>query len=281
MIRSMTLSTGAVLDFSGPPLIMAIINCNEDSFYAPSRALASVAVDRALEAAESGAAIIDFGAESTRPGSEYVDVEEELKRILPVVRDFCRQSSVPVSVDTRKAAVARAVLDAGALIINDISSLQDDPEMAGLCAESGAAVILMHRKGIPSTMQNHPYYHNVVEEVHSYLLSAAEKAEEKGITGDKIILDPGIGFGKRLEDNLDLLAHLAEIGGGVYPLLVGVSRKTFIGSITGRPVAERLAGTLATHAAVYFQGAKILRVHDVKETMDLIKVLDAITQRKG
>ena len=272
---------GLSLDLSGPPLVMAIINCTTDSFYAPSRAQAEQAVERALEAAAAGAAIIDFGGESTRPGSEYVDAEEELHRLIPVVKSFCRQSSVPVSVDTRKASVARAALDAGAIIINDISALQDDSEMAPLCAKAGVPVVLMHKKGIPATMQNQPYYNDVVTEVNQFLLDAAKHAETAGIEHDNIILDPGIGFGKRLEDNLDLLAHLADIGNGDYPILIGLSRKSFLGAITGRTPEERLAGTLAAHAAVYYRGAKIFRVHDVKETIDLISVLDAIEKRKG
>ncbi|WP_304221773.1 dihydropteroate synthase [Gracilinema caldarium] len=281
MISNIKLLNGSLLDLSGPPLVMAIVNCNEDSFYAPSRALAEQAVERALEAAAAGAAIIDFGAESTRPGSEYVDADTEIKRLIPVLRQFVKQSSVPVSVDTRKAAVARAALEEGALIINDISALQDDSEMAALCAARGAAVVLMHKKGIPATMQDQPYYDDVVAEVNTFLRDAAQRAEAAGIGMDKIILDPGIGFGKRLQDNLDLLAHLAEIGDGMYPLLVGVSRKSFIGAITGRAPEERLAGTLAAHAAAYYRGAKILRVHDVKETVDFIKVLKAIDQSKG
>jgi len=281
MTSVIKLPNGQILDLRGMPLVMAIINCTDDSFYAPSRAQAELAVERALEAAEAGASIIDFGAESTRPGSAYVDADEELRRLLPVLKSFCRQSSVPVSVDTRKAVVARAALDEGAMIINDISALQDDVEMAPLCAKAQVPVVLMHKKGIPATMQHHPYYTDVVQEVNEFLLNAALHAEKAGIGHDKIILDPGIGFGKRLEDNLDLLAHLAEIGNGAYPLLIGLSRKSFIGAITGRDPEERLAGTLAAHAAVYYQGAKIFRVHDVKETLDLIKVLNAIEQRKG
>lgn len=281
MTSSIELPNGQQLDLGGPPLVMAIINCTEDSFYAPSRAQAGAAVERALEAAAAGASIIDFGAESTRPGSAYVDEEEELRRLLPVLKGFCRQSSVPVSVDTRKAAVAQAALDEGAMIINDISALKDDPKMAPLCAKTKVPVVLMHKKGIPATMQDHPYYTDVVKEVNEFLIQAAVDAERAGIERGKIILDPGIGFGKRLEDNLNILAHLAELGNGEYPLLIGLSRKSFIGAITGKETEERLAGTLAAHAAVYYRGAKIFRVHDVKETIDLIKVLEAIEQKKG
>jgi dihydropteroate synthase len=272
----MNLPSGGVLDFSGPALVMAIVNCSEDSFYAPSRARGEHAVRKALEAEEDGAAIIDFGGESTRPGAAYIGEKEELSRLIPVLEAYRRRSSLPVSIDTRKAAVARAALDSGADIINDISALEDDEAMAPLCAERGAAVVLMHKKGIPRTMQNAPGYDDPVSEVAAYLRERVRLAGEAGIKPEKIILDPGIGFGKRTGDNLELLRRLAEICGKDYPLLVGVSRKTFIGDITGRDAAGRLAGTLAANAAAVMNGAAIIRVHDVREGADLVKVLYAI-----
>ncbi|QQO07468.1 dihydropteroate synthase [Breznakiella homolactica] len=281
MTGTVHLASGGTLDFSGPPLVMAIVNCNGDSFYGPSRSTGGDAVEKALKAAEDGAGIIDFGAESTRPGASYVTAEEEIERLVPVIEAFRKQSSVAVSVDTRKAQVARAVLDAGADIINDISSLEDDPDMAPLCAERGAMVVLMHKKGIPETMQDEPYYEDVVSDVRTYLIEAIDRAKNNGIPEQRIILDPGFGFGKRLEDNLDILAHLAEICGTVYPVLVGLSRKSFIGEITGRPAEDRLAGTLAANTAALFQGAGILRVHDVPDTVDLVKIYYAQSQRQG
>jgi dihydropteroate synthase len=273
---SIDLPSGGVLDFSGLALVMAVVNCNGDSFYAPSRALGEDAVLKALEAEENGAAIVDFGGESTRPGAAYIGEEEELGRLIPVIKAFRRRSSLPVSIDTRKAAVARAALDSGADIINDISALEDDEAMASLCAERGAAVVLMHKQGIPKTMQNAPRYGDPVVEVAACLRDRAKLAVEAGIGPEKIILDPGIGFGKGTGDNLELLRRLAEICGKDYPLLVGLSRKTFIGDITGRDAAGRLAGTLAANAAAVMNGADIIRVHDVREGVDLVKVLHAI-----
>jgi dihydropteroate synthase len=166
--KCMELSGGLCLDFSGPALVMAVVNCNEDSFYAPSRALGEKAVEMALAAEKDGASVIDFGAESTRPGSLYISCEEELTRLIPVIQAFSKRSSLPVSVDTRKAAVARSALDAGANIINDISGLSDDPEMARLCAERGAAVVRTHKKGVLLTMQDCPAYDNLIDEIKSW-----------------------------------------------------------------------------------------------------------------
>jgi dihydropteroate synthase len=264
---------------------MGIVNCNGDSFYPPSRALGEAAVERALALAGEGAAIIDLGAESSRPGAEYIPAGEEAERLLPVLEGLRKYSRVPVSVDTRKAEVARLALDAGAGIINDISGLQDDPLMAGLCAERGAAVVLMHKQGVPRTMQDAPLYADAASEVYAWLAGAARRAENAGIKRRGIILDPGIGFGKRLADNTAVLFHLAEICRGDYPVLVGLSRKSFIGELTGKPGREPpgaggkgdiLAGTLAALAFCVMKGASILRVHDVRETVSLVKVLDGL-----
>jgi len=272
----MKLPSGASLDFSGPALVMAIVNCNDDSFYAPSRALGHEAVEKALAAEGEGASIVDFGAESSRPGAGYISAEEELARLLPVIEAFRKRSSLPVSVDTRKAVVAGAVLDAGADIINDISGLQGDPALARTCAERGAAVVLMHKKGVPLTMQENPYYEDLAGELRSWFKLAVERAVGAGIAPEKIILDPGIGFGKSLRDNLEILKSLVEILGKDYPVLIGLSRKSFIGEITGRSGVERLAGTLAANAAAIIGGANIIRVHDVKEHADLAKILFAL-----
>ena len=264
------------MDFSGPALVMAIVNCNDDSFYEPSRASADKAVERAIAAEEDGAAIIDFGGESSRPGSLYVREEVELERVIPVIRAFRKKSSLAVSVDTRKAVVARSALDAGADIINDISGLGDDQEMARVCAEGSAGVVLMHKKGIPLTMQDSPFYTNLATELKVWFALTTEKAMAAGIRADRIILDPGIGFGKNLNDNLEILKRLAEICGKDYPILVGLSRKSFIGEITGHSAEERLAGTLAANAVAIMGGAQIIRVHDVKEHADLVKILYAL-----
>jgi dihydropteroate synthase len=269
-----------MLNFSGPCLVMAIVNCNNDSFYPASRASAQEAVDKALAAEEAGADIIDFGGESTRPGSTYIDVDEELRRVIPVIETFRKRSKLPVSVDTRKAAVARLSLDAGADIINDISAMEDDKDMAPLCAEKNAAVVLMHMKGNPKDMQDEPCYNDVFSEVTAYLLSAAERAEAAGIRREKIILDPGFGFGKSTTDNYCLLARLAEIRERGYPVLAGLSRKSFIGEIVGQDAAGRLAGTIAANAVAIMAGADIIRVHDVKEGVDLVRVLHAVKGAK-
>ena len=273
--------------FRGPALVMAIVNCNSDSFYAPSRAMGENALEKAIAAERDGAAIIDFGAESTRPGSQYIGCEEELNSLIPVIRAFRERSSLPVSVDTRKSAVAKAALEAGADIINDISALSDDPEMAGVCAAAGAAVVLMHKKGEPFAMQQAPRYENLFDELESCLAAGAERAVVAGISKEKIIFDPGIGFGKTLEHNLEILrrmAHfkrlprLAEICGNDYPVLIGLSRKSFIGEICGPGASpeSRLPGTLAANAAAVLGGAGIIRVHDVKEHVDLVKMLSAL-----
>jgi len=281
------LPSGVSLNFSGPALVMAIVNCNKDSFYAPSRALGKDAVEKALAAEKDGAAIVDFGAESSRPGASYISEEEELKRLIPVISAFRKCSSLPVSVDTRKAAVAGAAIDAGADIINDISALaDDDPKMTKVCAEKGAAVVLMHKKGEPLTMQKAPSYSDVVEELRAFFDDSIKRALSGGISSEKIILDPGIGFGKGLKDNLKIIRLLAEICGKDYPILVGLSRKSFIGELTGRfgvagTAEDRLAGTLAVNSTAILLGADIIRVHDVKEHVDLAKVLFSITQESN
>jgi dihydropteroate synthase len=268
---------GAVnLDFS-VPLVMSIVNCTDDSFYTDSRARApESAVEKALQAEADGANIVDFGGESTRPGAEYVSEDKELARVLPAVEGFRRKSDLPISVDTRKAAVAQGVLSAGADIINDVSAMEDDPDMARVCAAYGAYVVLMHKKGVPKTMQvasGATFYEDVVGEVVAYLRTAAQRAKAAGIADNRVILDPGIGFGKSVEDNIALVRELARIRAIGYPVLIGLSRKTFIGSITGRDIPDRLVGTLAANAVAVAAGANIVRVHDAREHVDLIKIL--------
>jgi dihydropteroate synthase len=285
---------GGTLDFGAGPLVMAIVNCNGDSFYPPSRARGAGAVEKALAAAEAGADIIDIGGESTRPGAAYISAGEELDRVVPVVEELRKRSAVPLSVDTRKAVVARAALDAGAGIVNDISALEDDPDMAALCAARKAVLVLMHGAAEHGMFRgNSPGAGNrgdravgagktavptgdTPAEVFSFLLKAAARAEGKGIDREKIILDPGIGFGKTLEDNLLILNRLAEICASGYPVLVGLSRKRFVRDLTGRDAAGALAGTLAAEAFCVLKGAAILRVHDTAETVDLVRVLRGI-----
>jgi len=260
---------------------MGVINATPDSFYAGSRASGDALVDAAAAMIAAGASIIDVGGESTRPGADYVSLDEELSRVVPAVSAIRARWKIALSVDTRKAEVAGQSLDAGADIVNDVSALEDDPAMAPLCARCGVPVILMHKKGIPATMQHKPYYDDCASEVFAWLLSAVQKARAAGIAADKIILDPGIGFGKRLEDNLDILDRLDELCSSGYPVLVGLSRKAFVGTITGRDSNGRLAGSLAAACMARVRGARIFRVHDVAETLDALRVCDAILSGKG
>jgi dihydropteroate synthase len=270
----LTLPRGRSLELE-PFAVMAILNVTPDSFYAPSRrASAEAARDAALAALANGADLVDIGGESTRPGSEYVSLDEELSRVLPAVEAIRAESEAPISVDTRKAEVARACLAAGADIVNDISGL-GDPAMARVAAESGAALVLMHMKGRPATMQEAPSYVDCPREVADFLRAAALEAEAAGIPRDGIVLDPGVGFGKRLEDNLALIDRLPELCGLGYPVLVGLSRKSFVGALTGRPPEGRLAGSLGAALAAYSRGARIFRVHDSAETRDALALFAA------
>jgi dihydropteroate synthase len=257
------------------PLVMGIVNLTPDSFFPDSRVPGpALAVERALKLLEEGANILDFGAESTRPGSAAVGPEEEIKRLIPALRAFRARSGAVVSVDTRRAEVAKAALDEGADIVNDIAALSD-PGMATLVARSGAGLVLMHMLGEPQTMQENPVYGDCAVEVAAYLCAAAAKALDAGVSKDSIILDPGIGFGKTLEHNLDLIKRLYLVAECGYPVLVGLSRKRFIGEISGKPVEQRLAGSLGAACAAWLGGADIIRVHDVEETKDALALFRA------
>jgi dihydropteroate synthase len=269
-------STGK-LDFSGGAIVMGILNVTPDSF-SDGGQFSDVerAVAHGLEMALQGAAMIDIGPESTRPGSESVSVEDQIARAVPVIRQLSLQIEIPISIDTRIPEVARAAVEAGAAIINDITALEDEA-MVALVAEKKVPIILMHKQGMPLTMQADPQYDDVVTEVSEYLISRAKKAEKAGIPKERIILDPGIGFGKTTEHNLQLLNQLDRLCDLGYRTLVGASRKRFIGQITGkeRP-ADRIFGTAATTAIAVNKGASIIRVHDVAETVDVVKVSNAI-----
>lgn len=263
---------------------MGIINVTHDSFFPDSRENSvRDAVEKGLAFREGGADSIDVGGESTRPGSEYVSTEEELRRVVPVVEALVREVGLPVSVDTRKASVASEAIRAGATVVNDVSALRDDPAMIPLCAREGVSVVLMHMRGTPKTMQQNPSYHDTVGEISSELASWAEAAIAGGVAREKIILDPGIGFGKRQEDNLRILKgihRLRELG---FPLLIGLSRKSFLGRIIGgesgpAPVEERGDATLAAHSWCIEAGVDYLRVHDVAATRDARAVINAIRE---
>jgi len=256
---------------------MGIVNVTPDSFYDGGRRLDSArAVAGGIAMVEAGADIIDIGGESTRPGAEPVSVDEELTRVLPVIRGLRKSSEVPISIDTYKASVAAAALDEGADIVNDITALRFDPEMASLVAAQRVPVVLMHMQGIPRTMQVEPHYSDVVREVRDFLGAQVRRAIEAGIAQERIIIDPGIGFGKSLEHNLTLLRELSVLASLGQPILVGVSRKHFIGKILDLGTQERLEGSLAAAAAAVFAGANIIRAHDVMETWRVLRIIDAI-----
>jgi dihydropteroate synthase len=255
---------------------MGVVNVTPDSFsdgglyLDPEKAIAH---GRELE--EAGAAILDVGGESTRPGAEQVSPEEELRRVEPVVAGLA-DGGAAVSIDTSKAAVAAAALDAGAGIVNDVTALRGDPEMAALCAERGATVVLMHMLGTPRTMQDEPRYDDVVAEVTAFLAERVEVATAAGIAAERIWLDPGIGFGKAAAHNLELLRRLGELRELGLPLVVGTSRKSFIGRVDGSDAGERLGGTIASSVLAAAEGADVLRVHDVAEVGQAMAVAAAV-----
>jgi dihydropteroate synthase len=263
------------------PAVMGIINVTPDSFSDGGVHFDHPkAVHSALRMEEDGASVVDIGGESTRPGSEEVSEEVELARVIPVIEEIRRRSAIPISIDTRKARVAAAALDAGANIINDVSALRHDPAMRSLAAKRGVPVILMHMRGEPRTMQENPHYDEVVTDVARELTMWRDEAIAAGIDAGKIFVDPGIGFGKTFDHNLEILARSNELT-SIAPLVIGASRKKFIGHLTGREAgASRASGSLAAVAAARRGGAAIVRVHDVRETVDFLRVLQAIEERR-
>ena len=257
---------------------MGVVNITPDSFYDGGRyALPERAIARALELVEQGADIIDIGGESTRPDAIVVSENDELIRVIPVLEGLIRQVTVPISIDTTKSRVARLALDTGASIINDVSALRQDPNMVDVIARSGAAVVLMHMQGTPQTMQRSPQYADVGAEVLQFFEERIEAARLAGIARTNIILDPGFGFGKLLSHNLDLLRGLSSFMMLNCPLLVGLSRKGFIGNIVGKAVECREWGTAAAVALAVDRGAKIVRVHDVAMMIDVVKMAAALS----
>jgi len=270
-----------VIRLAGRPLLLGIVNVTPDSFSDGGLYLdPNAAVAHAVQLVEEGADILDIGAESTRPGAVPVEATEELRRLIPVVRAIAKAVAVPISVDTSKASVAKAAIDEGAVIVNDVTGLRGDPAMVDLIAQTGAGIVLMHMQGSPQTMQQAPEYQDVVEDVAVFLSERVQYAIERGVAQSQIILDPGIGFGKVLVQNLDVLGQLPRFIQLGYPLLIGPSRKSFIGQLTGQPVEDRAWGTAAAVAIAVEQGAHILRVHDVGAMCDVVKVAVAITRRK-
>lgn len=257
--------------------IMGILNVTPNSFSDGGKfADKDSAVARAIQMAKDGADIIDIGGESTRPGAEPVSVDEELKRVIPVIEEIVCEVDLPISIDTMKADVAEAAIEAGAAMINDVSAMRFDPAMAGVAAKSGGPVVLMHMKGTPRDMQDNPEYDSLMGEIISFLDERALAAIEAGVAPENIIVDPGIGFGKTLDHNLEILRRLPELKSLGYPILVGASRKAFIGAILGTEPDDRIEGTVAAVTAAVMNGASIVRVHDVKEMARAARVADAI-----
>ncbi len=268
------------MDFSAGCVVMGVLNVTPDSFSDGGQFFnAAKAVERGLQMAADGAAIIDVGGESTRPGSAPVSADEQIERVVPVIKALCKKIDVPISIDTYKLEVAKAALEAGAGMINDITALSDE-RMAELAAKHDMPVVLMHMQGTPATMQTEPKYEDVVGEVLQFLLERAEQAEDAGIDKKKIFIDPGIGFGKTLEHNLLLLRNIDKFVATGYRVLIGTSRKSFIGKLTGREKpGERIFGTAATVALCAAAGVSIVRVHDVAEMVDVVKITNAISSQ--
>lgn len=274
-----TLPSGEALDMEQEPLVMGVVNVTPDSFSDGGRFYNSEdAIAQGLRLVSEGADILDIGGESTRPGSDAVSADEEKRRVLPVIEGLAAGAQVPLSIDTQKADVAREALDAGASIINDVSALRGDREMAPLAAERGVPVCLMHMQGTPKTMQRDPTYEDVVNDIIGWLRSRIEFAVEAGIAEEKIIVDPGFGFGKKLEHNLELLRRVGELHSLGRPLLVGTSRKSMIGAVLNAEADGWLNGTLATIACAVMTGCHIVRVHDVAPAKEVIKVCEAVRQ---
>ncbi len=273
------------LDLSKKTCVMAILNTTPDSFSDGGKYLScDAAVSHGLQLVRDGADILDIGGESSRPFSEPVSAEHEIKRVIPVIEKLAEKISIPISIDTTKAAVAREALNAGAAIINDISALNHDPEMAGLAAQRDVPVILMHMKGKPKTMQVNPFYEDLMGEITDFLSRRAAYAVKAGIKKENIILDPGIGFGKTVDHNLLLIKNLKKIHDMGFPVLMGPSRKSFIRKILSDLNGETIAAdsvktdqaTLAAVAVSVINGAHIIRVHDVASIMPMVQIINAI-----
>lgn len=259
------------------PRLMGILNVTPDSFSdGGQHNKVAPAVEHALQLIEDGADIIDVGGESTRPGADTVDVDEEIRRTVPVIEQLRQQTSVPISIDTTKAAVAKEAIAAGATIVNDISGLTFDQEMLSVCADSSVAVVCMHIQGTPQTMQAEPHYDNCVREVCEFLEQRMNAIADAGIEPQRVCLDPGIGFGKTADHNMELLKDIPSLHALNRPLLVGHSRKRFLSKILGRPVEERLAGTVGVSIALAAKAVDYIRIHDVRAVRDALVAWNAL-----
>jgi dihydropteroate synthase len=268
-------------DIGARTLVMGIVNVTPDSFsdgglfFAPSHA-----IDQAYRLFEDGADIIDIGGESSRPGASPASVEEERKRVIPVIQELSGRARLPVSIDTVKYEIAQEALDAGAAIINDISGLQKEPRLADLAAEYRTGLVIMHMRGTPQTMQSLTSYDDLVLDIRSFFSQQIAMATRVGVQDEQIVLDPGIGFSKTAEQNLMILHRLSDFGVGPLPVMVGPSRKSMLGAITGKGVKERVYATASAVAVSIANGAHIVRVHDVKEMVDVVRVADSIRHER-
>jgi len=278
-----TLRCGSrTLELGHRALVMGIVNVTPDSFSDGGEFLdPAEAIAHGRRLAEQGADILDIGGESTRPGAQAVDAATECRRVLPVIEALVGEVDVPISIDTSKAAVARRALEAGAALLNDVTALGGDPEMPRVAADSGVPLVLMHMQGTPRTMQENPHYDDLMGEVVGYLRGRMAVAVDAGVDEERIIIDPGIGFGKMLDHNLELLRRLPELRSLGRPILLGTSRKSMIGAVLGVPADERLFGTAATVAFGVARGAHIVRVHDVAEMAQVAQMTDAMVSRRG
>ncbi|MBW2039858.1 MAG: dihydropteroate synthase [Deltaproteobacteria bacterium] len=258
-------------------LLMGVLNVTPDSFsngglfFEPARA-----IEHGLKMAEEGADIIDVGGESSRPGSDPLPLEEELRRVIPIIEGLTSRLEIPISVDTYKSQVAERAIEAGAQMINDISGLRFDPQMAYVAARYDSPLVIMHIKGTPKSMQQNPHYEDLMGEIIAYLRKGIEEAEKAGVDPQQVIVDPGIGFGKRVQDNVVILNRLGDLNILGRPLLIGTSRKSFIGAVLDLEVHQREIGTLATVAVSAMKGAHIVRAHDVAPTRQVVDMVDAI-----
>jgi len=270
------------LDFGSRTLIMGILNVTPDSFSDGGAFLDTPrAVERAWEIAKQGADILDIGGESTRPGSRGVSAEEELRRVLPVLEALSGRYPLPVSIDTSKSEVGRAALEAGAVLVNDVTALEKDSLLGEVAARCGAGVILMHMRGRPDTMQQLPPSPDILAEIDDWAGRAVARAESLGVARNRIILDPGIGFGKTVAQNLELVRNAGRLATAGFPVLIGVSRKSFIGKILSDPGADRILGSAAMVAASIIGGAHAVRVHDVAAMRDVARVTDALLEERA
>ena len=268
---------GFCRELGAVPFLMGIVNVTPDSFSDGGRFLAhEAAVEQALRLVADGADILDVGGDSTRPGAEAVSIDEEIRRVVPVIEQLARKTDIPISVDTSKAEVARQALQAGARIVNDISGLRFDSDMIDVCRESRCGVVVMHMQGTPQTMQLEPHYTDVVEEICEYFRERLETLVRGGIAAERIVLDPGIGFGKTAQHNLEILAHIARFHELGRPILIGHSRKRFLKKIIGRDVDESPFGTVGVSVALAQQHVDIVRVHDVAANRDAIAAYRAV-----